>query len=489
MKVPDVPARKPSRMLLVEANNMGKWVGGAMPMEVHIPPVGLMYLAAAARQAFPGLEVRIVESSLHCRSEGDFRDILREFDPDIVGIRSITFFLEELQRIAGLARAHGAASVIAGGPIVQAYGGQLLELAPDLDLAVKGEGEETLVRILSGVPPEEIRGLLFRREGIVIENEPAPIIADIGRLPYPAYDLIDLELYSRQLSYGYNHRRQGILVTSRGCAYRCTFCFNQWDGLRLRSAQDVFGEIRHLYENHEIRDFFIIDDIFNVNLRRALELFDLIIAGGLKIRLYFSNGLRTDLVTEEFVDRAIAAGAVWFTYAIESACEEIQKLIKKKVDLEHALRIIGYTQSRGVVVNISTMYGFPTETRAQAQQTLDWLGMLPLPSLLPFHFCLRCFPGCEISRQARDAGWDPERIALGSRLSYNDLPLGTPTLSKTDMNRIFLEYHARFGLANAGAVRNAVRTLQACGYAEDEIVDMYSVLKQKRIDSISELTG
>ena len=52
------------RVLLVEANNMGKWVGTTMPYEVHIPPLGLMYLASYARKALPGVEFRIVESSL-----------------------------------------------------------------------------------------------------------------------------------------------------------------------------------------------------------------------------------------------------------------------------------------------------------------------------------------------------------------------------------------------------------------------------------------
>jgi hypothetical protein len=72
-------------------------------------------------------------------------------------------------------------------------------------------------------------------------------------------------------------------------------------------------------------------------------------------------------------------------------------------------------------------------------------------------------------------------------MSYNDLPLGTPTLPKTDMNKILLEYHRRFGLANAGAVNIAVRTLRSVGFGDDEIVHMYSVLKRKRIGAVDEL--
>ena len=478
---------KPIRLLLVEANNMGKWVGGGMPFEVHIPPIGLMYLASSARRAFPGLEACIVESSLHCPAEEEYIAILRKFNPTIVGIRSITFFLEELQRIAALTRAHTNARIIAGGPIVHAYRERLLAEVQELDIAVKGEGEQTLAKIIAGVPLEDIQGIFYRSAGMVAENVDSPVIQDIDNLPFPAYDLIDLDLYQRQLSYAYNHRRQGILLTGRGCCYHCTFCFNQWQGLRLRSADNVYAEIKELYEKFHIRDFYIVDDIFNINLKRAFALFDLIQFDGLEVRMYFANGLRTDLVTEEFVDRAVAAGAIWFTYAIESACDEIQALVRKKIDLSHAHGIIGYTQRKGVVVNISTMFGFPTETRAQAQETLDWLGTFEMPSLLPYHFCLRCFPGCEITGQALQAGWDPRRMDLGSRMSYNDLPLGTPTLPKREMNNILLEYHHRFGLANAEAVDHAVRTLRFSGYSDDEIVHMYSILKRKRISAIDEL--
>ena len=216
-------------------------------------------------------------------------------------------------------------------------------------------------------------------------------------------------------------------------------------------------------------------------------MFDLIIAVGLKLRLYFVNGLRADITSEKFVDRAIEAGAVWFTYAVESGTDEIQRLVKKRLDLEKTKRIIAYTQRQNVAVNISTMYGFPTETRELAQRTLDWLSELPKPSLLPYHFCLRYFPGCAINQQALDAGWDPERLRLTSRFSYNDMPLGTPTLTKHDMFDIQLEYHRRFGLSNPAAVEAAVRTLRSIGYSDTEIVHMYSVLKRRLIQNVGDL--
>jgi anaerobic magnesium-protoporphyrin IX monomethyl ester cyclase len=481
-----------ARVLLVESNNMGKWVGTTMPYEVRIPPLGLMYLASYARKVLPGVEFRIVESSLSSPDLSSMDDerfirILNEFQPDVVGIRSIAFFLEELQRVASLVRAHSDATLVAGGPIVQAYKQRLFQEVPELEIAVKGEGEKVFADLLSGAQLPSIAGLLYRMDQGVVENEDQLEVADIDSLPFPAYDLIDLDEYQRQLSYAYNHRRQGVLLTSRGCAYHCTFCFTHWKGIRLRSAANIFAEIKQLRDQHGIEDFYVVDDIFNVDSKRALELFDLIVAAGLKLRLYFVNGLRADITSEKFVERALEAGAVWFTYAVESGTDEIQRLVKKRLDLEKARRIIAYTQRQNVAVNISTMYGFPTETRELAQRTLDWLSELPKPSLLPYHFCLRFFPGCAINDQALQAGWDPGRMELTSRFSYNDMPLGTPTLSKHDMFGIQLEYHRRFGLSNPAAVDGAVRTLRSIGYSDTEIVHMYSVLKRKVIHHVDDL--
>jgi radical SAM superfamily enzyme YgiQ (UPF0313 family) len=487
IKIPGPASKQPLRVLLVESNNMGKWVGTTMPFEVHIPPLGLMYLASYVRKALPGVELRIVESSLAAPGDEQFIRILSGFQPDVVGIRSIAFFLEELQRIAGLVRTHSDAAIVVGGPIVQAYMRRLFEEVPEIDIAVKGEGEKVFADILSGAPFSQIPGVLYRMDDAVLENQDAPEIADIDSLPFPAYDLIDLDLYQRQLSYSYNHRRQGILLTSRGCVYDCTFCFSHWKSIRMRSAANIFEEIKELYTRHDIRDFYVVDDIFNVKISRSLELFELIKSAGLELRLYFVNGLRADIVTEEFVDRAIEAGTIWFTYAVETGAEEIQRLVKKRLNLEKAQSIITYTQRQNVAVNVSTMFGFPTETHEQAQSTLDWLSALPKPSLLPYHFCLRFFPGCEIYQQALDAGWDPARMELTSRFSYNDLPMGTPTLSKHDMNRIQIEYHNRFGLNNPAAVDGAIRTLRSIGYSDMEITHMYSVLKRKMIFNPAEL--
>ena len=121
-----------------------------VPHEVHVLPIGLMYVAAAAQASGAVDEVRVVESSLDCPTDAAFVELLDDFKPDVVGIRSIVFFVEELQRLARLTRAHCGAAIVVGGPIVEAWKEKLFEQVPEVDLAVKGDGERVFPELLQG---------------------------------------------------------------------------------------------------------------------------------------------------------------------------------------------------------------------------------------------------------------------------------------------------------------------------------------------------
>src|SRR6185295_7756135 len=264
--------RAARRVLLIDVNNQRRWIGGHVDSpEVHIPPVALMLLATVLRAARPDVEVFVRESSLHAPTDAAFKAMLDEVRPDVVALRCISFFFEELRHVAGLLRAWDPdVPVIVGGPVVQSLRRRVLERCADLDLAVACEGEFVLPELLAGVPLPAVRGLVRRDDdGSIVENAPRPLIQDLDALPFADYSLIDLSLYERQLSYAYNHRRQGVLYTSRGCIFTCSYCFQPSGvGARYRSAANVFAEIRELHDVHGVRDFYVIDDIFNVKRRR-----------------------------------------------------------------------------------------------------------------------------------------------------------------------------------------------------------------------------
>lgn len=478
---------KSRRILLIEANDMRRWVGGRVAPEVHIPPVGLMYVAASARRDHPDREIRILETSLSARSDQELVTRLLDYRPDLIGIRSISLFEDELKRVAEVAKGVLDVPIIGGGPIATARRGALLRAIPALDLLVVGEGELTFSRLLSGTAGT---GLVMRQGDRVSDSGDGDIPDNLDDLPNPDYGLVDLGLYEKHLSYAYNHRRQGVLVTSRGCPYLCTYC-NTFAGkaARLRSAAHVVAEMEALWKDHSIRDFYVVDDIFNLNRKRTAEIFRRIVELGVDWRLYFVNGLRADIMTRELVDLMAEAGTVWVTYAIESGSDRIQKLVKKNMRLDRAMDIINYSQELGMAVNVNTMYGFPTETAAEAQMTLDYLANLRMPSLLPYHFCLRGYDGCEIVEQAAEAGWDTEAFLEDGTLSYHEMPAGTASFSRGEMMDHLIEYHNRFGMHNKPHMLRSIQTLRKCGYTDRDLVDMYSVLQNRQFHQVDEIVA
>jgi radical SAM superfamily enzyme YgiQ (UPF0313 family) len=141
---------KGRRVLLIEANDMRRWVGGLVTPEVHIPPVGLMYVASSARRRNPDVHIEILETSLDAQSDEELVAKLLDYRPDVVGIRSISLFEDELRRVAELTKSVLDVPVVGGGPIATARRGTLLKSIPAIDLLVVGEGELTFSRLLSG---------------------------------------------------------------------------------------------------------------------------------------------------------------------------------------------------------------------------------------------------------------------------------------------------------------------------------------------------
>jgi hypothetical protein len=229
--------------------------------------------------------------------------------------------------------------------------------------------------------------------------------------------------------------------------------------------------------------------VFNLNRKRSLAVFEKLAQAKLAARLYFVNGLRVDLCDESFIDAMVRGGTVWVTYAIETAHPRVQAMIRKKLDLNHARRIINYSQRQGIVVNVNTMFGFPTETQDEAQTTLDYLGTLDHPSLLPYHFNLRGYPGCEIVDQAEQAGWNKDSFLATGFSSYGDLPAGSPTFSRHAMMEHMLQFHERFGLSKREHLKFSIDTLRRIGYSDHELCDMYTVLLNRKVSHLGSLVG
>ncbi len=388
-----------------------------------IPPLGVMYLASAARR-LPGVEVEVVDMTPWPLSYRDVDFKIRNYQPDMVGISAITFESEGAARIAKLAKGWNPdVPVVLGGPHATSYTEHVMT-DQHVDIAAVGEGEGTLCDLIEayrhGRPLDEVAGIAFRRDGQVVHTDAREPIDDLDALPMPAWDLVPLRRYKhfdRFSKLGTND--YAVLFTSRGCPYGCVYCHRVFGkGFRARSAESVFEEVRTLYTQYRVREFEVIDDCFNLDRHRAERICDMIIASGMKISLTFPNGVRDDILDEQLIKKLRQAGTRFMTFAVETASPRLQKLIRKNIDLVKIKRNMDIALREGIFCQVFFMLGFPTETEEEMQATLDFA----LES--GFHaaqfFVVNPFDGTPLAAWAREMGKPVKSNFAGSSYLSRD---------------------------------------------------------------------
>ncbi|RJP80624.1 MAG: radical SAM protein [Candidatus Zixiibacteriota bacterium] len=403
------------------------------------PPIGLMYLAGYLRKVRPGRDqITVLDGRSELPAETDVVDVIRRTRPDLVGVTAFSMEGDFARRYAALAKEHAPGCVtVIGGP----YGTSDYQSAlddPSVDFCARGEGELTFARLVdrleSGREGGALEGLAFRRNGAVAPGTFPELVEDLNTIPYPAWDLIDLEQYFvdgriRRLTNPIQSRRRGIsLFSTRGCPYRCTYCHNVFGKkLRKRSVENVLGEIRWLVEKFGIEEIEFIDDVFNLDRPRAKAICDGIIQAGWDLRLSFPNGLRADQMDEELVDKMRRAGAYRVNYAVESGSPRVQKMIRKNLDLERARQIIDYTAGKGISTGGFFMLGFREETEEEAWKTVNYALNTRLHTAS--FFILTPFPNTPMYDEALQLGYDMEAM-------YSDYGQVSANLSKMPKERL-----------------------------------------------------
>ncbi len=397
-------AQRPCRILFIKSpQNDPSWKQVSHPL-------GLMSLAAYLRTNYR-YESRILDLRLDGNGRFDLESAIRDYAPDVIGISALTHESDAVPRIAGCAkRVNAKVPVLLGGPHATAYPEKAVQI-PGIDYLVVGEGEiaagRLIERLLSGGDASDVKGIVYRRGDRVISTGRGEFIEDLNDLPMPAYDLIDIEAYGR---YDRMSRTGGgtymSLFSSRGCPYRCAYCHNIFGkAFRSRSAEKLFEEIRHLHDMYGIRDFEILDDVFNLDRKRLVDFCDLIIGSGMKVSFAFPNGLRGDILDEQQLIKLRQAGAVFIGFAVETGSPRLQELIKKNIRLDKIKRNIEIAHSLRIHPHGFFMIGFPGETLEEMKMTVDFMISSRLHTCS--FFVVMPFEGTELGEISRHMGEIP----------------------------------------------------------------------------------
>ncbi|PIR88025.1 MAG: hypothetical protein COU10_01440 [Candidatus Harrisonbacteria bacterium CG10_big_fil_rev_8_21_14_0_10_45_28] len=437
------------------------------------PPFALLTVAAPLYNK--GKKVKIIDQRVDPNWISNLKEALKE-NPVCCGIstmtgRQIGFGIE----IAKIIREETGRKI----PIV--WGGVHPTLVPEqtlrspyADIVCVGEGDETFPELVDALENkkslEGVKGIGFIKENEYVFTGARPFINIEETLPTP-WDLIDVESYiNPDLYLKESKRALDIGQTSRGCPYRCAFCYNpivhksRW---RAMSVEKTLKMIISDVKRFKLDGIWLRDDEFFLDVDRTAKICQGILDAGLNIAWYTSGASVRDILrsSDEQLELLKRSGVNVLRFGAESGSDRVLKFINKSQTVKEILEVNRRCRKVGLKPVYSLMFGFPTETFAEINETIDLLFQLkkdnPDASFAQFAQ-FTAFPGTVLYDMAMNMGLKPPAKLedWAEWLSNESDPKGerVPWLNKKERrwvgNILYLGNFSFVGADMASAVKN-----------------------------------
>jgi radical SAM superfamily enzyme YgiQ (UPF0313 family) len=419
-------------------------------------PLGPAMLVSVVKRAFPDtVRTRILDLFLQQSAEYCAEQILAS-DPDWVGF-SIYIWNRLLSReIARILRIKKPSLLLfAGGSEASADPVGVLGEG-FLDFVLPGEGEELIVEVVDG--------LLHGASVAEIQRaiRPAPV-KDLATLPSPYLDgSLDPSAYSGML-----------WELSRGCPFRCDFCFESrgTEGTRRVPMERVKAELL-LFEACGVSQVFVLDPTFNYDKRQAKAILRLIAAEAPGIHFFFE--IRSEFIDAELA-RLFASIKCTLQIGLQSADDAVLRKISRGIDLEDFEAKVLLLHQAGATYGFDLIYGLPGDTIEGFRASLDFA-----LTLVPNHldiFPLSVLPGTRLLDTAPEFG-----LQHLKEIPYT--VIASPTFSEADMHAAARIAQACDLMYNQGkAVPWFAMLLDALALAPSELFERFADYLEMNTDS------
>ncbi|MCD4782934.1 MAG: B12-binding domain-containing radical SAM protein [Candidatus Eremiobacteraeota bacterium] len=337
-----------------------------------LPPLGLLYIESYIHKHTSHHIVRIIDCPAEEYGYDALEKELREFAPDIIGITGHTHNLIDMLKTSQLYKNINPDGIVVwGGSHASAFSRQSMTF-PETDFVIYGEGEVSFKRLVDNIEKKDgdfsgIKGLLFRKNGEVVRNEPSDYVMNLDELPHPRRTVLNVKKYYYTI--GKETVASGF-VSARGCPYHCTFCCTPGKTFRSRSAGDVVDEMEECHALG-IKELYFVDDTFNVDQPRVIEICNEIIRRGINISWNFRG--RINLITKEQLELAEKAGCTRIQLGIETGTDEGMKRLKKGLKVEDVRRVFKWLKKSKMTSVAYFMIGCPHEkNREDVLKTIEF---------------------------------------------------------------------------------------------------------------------
>ncbi len=364
------------RVLLINPPHTS--IGSRIPRE-HLPPLGLLAVGGPLIDA--GHEVRLLDADFGPMPVREIVEQAVTFGPQavLIGHSGSTSAHPVVARVARVIReALPAAWIIYGGVFPTYHWREILAEEPQIDVIVRGEGEETIVRLVraleTGVPLDTVPGIAWRDGGVRRATAPAPLIEDLDAFRI-GWELVDLRRYSY-----WGDRRAVVAQFSRGCPHQCNYCGQHpfWRRWRHRDPRKFAAELAWLHRAHGVEVIDLADENPTASRAAWRAFLEALIAENVPLTLVGSTRADDIVRDADILHLYKKAGVARFLLGIENTDEETLRKIHKGGTTASDREAIRLLRQHGIISMATYVVGFEEETDRDY-----WRGLTQLLSYDP----------------------------------------------------------------------------------------------------------
>ncbi len=411
-------------------------------------PLGTLYAAALMRQN--GYQVSLFDTMFSHKPEEVIAP-LEKMQPDFFVIYDdgfnyltkmcLTNMREAAFKMIHLAKERGCTVIVSSSDATDRFEMYLDEGA---DFILMGEAELTLLELIKSIQKKEpdffnIQGLAFIHNNSVVKTARRNVMKELDELPFPAWDIIDMEPYRQSwLKHaGYFSMNMG---TTRGCPFKCNWCAKPIYGNRYntRSPRNVVDELKMLQEKYNFDHIWFCDDIFGLKPGWVKAFADLIEKENVKFKFKMQG--RVDLLLEENNIKDLArAGCDNIWMGAESGSQKILDAMDKGTTVKQIFEATRLLKKNNIKPSFFIQFGYPGETKEDIEKTISMIN-----TLLPYEIGISVsypLPGTvfyeKVKSQLKEkTNWtDSDEMALMFHNTYQ------PAFYKQLHRYVHLNYH------------------------------------------------
>ena len=338
---------------------------------------------------------------------------------DLIGIGGLTTTYSRIKELTPLIRKNAKDTIIIGGGGWASYNPvEILQLVSELDMICIGEGETTFSELYDEIDKgtkdfEKVNGLCLRDNNNFKFTNPRALIDDLNSVPYPAYHLLELDIYFRfspepKSIKSYNAKRRATTVWERGCPRGCTFCSH--NGMSRIDLQNIYGEgdrkageklvritdkendtfqlparwpspqyaidnVKLLKEKYDVDFVSIMDENMTSNLKWTKEFCKLYIKEGLTESVPWGTlgDAPSVAVKPEIIKVMKDAGCAYISFGFESASNKVlNEDIQKGQLRSHLQKTLEAVKKEKMTPLTTFMIGNPHENIDDLMETVDF---------------------------------------------------------------------------------------------------------------------